>query len=118
MARFSSHIYWYVVAVVTCNGVFVNSHSDLKNVFERREIEEYRECVGNFEIHQDKIIRTEESKRMGAKYLNEKEVTSKDECVQFCCKTPNCNVFVLEEKVFNRVGTNAQKFFFELGQFT
>lgn len=65
--------------------------------------DDYRVCASNFEIHQDKIIRTEESKRLGAKYLNGKDVTSKNECVKFCCDTINCNVFVLEEKVFNQV---------------
>lgn len=76
---------------------------DVKNVFKRQEFDDFRMCAPNFEIHQDKIIRTEESKKMGAKYLNGRDVTSKDECIKFCCETPNCNVFVLEEKVFNQV---------------
>lgn len=75
----------------------------LQHVHKRQGFEDYRVCASNFEIHQDKIIRTEESLRLGAKYLNGKDVTSKDECVKFCCETLNCNVFVLEEKVLNQV---------------
>lgn len=76
---------------------------DVKHLSKRQEYDDYRMCAPNFEIHQDKIIRTEESKRLGAKYLNGKDVSTKDECVKFCCETANCNVFVLEEKVFNQV---------------
>ncbi|XP_065211781.1 uncharacterized protein LOC135839583 isoform X1 [Planococcus citri] len=75
---------------------------DVKLLSKRQEYDDFHVCAQNFEIHQDKIIRTEESKRMGAKYLSGKDVSSKDECVKFCCETPNCNVFVLEEKVFNQ----------------
>lgn len=74
-----------------------------QHVQKRQGFDDYRMCASNFEIHQDKIIRTEESKRLGAKYLNGKDVLSKDECVKFCCDTLNCNVFVLEEKVLNQV---------------
>lgn len=80
------------------------STENVLHLSKRQEYEDYRVCAQNFEIHKDKIIRTEESKRMGANYLNGKDVASKDECVKFCCETANCNVFVLEEKVFNQVG--------------
>ncbi|XP_076683225.1 uncharacterized protein LOC143376604 isoform X2 [Andrena cerasifolii] len=35
---------------------------------------------------------------MGAKYLNEDEFDSKEECLKFCCDTDGCDVFVFEEK--------------------
>lgn len=90
--------------------VKANDAEDIKHLSKRQQgFEDYRMCAPNFEIHQDKIIRTEESKRMGAKYLNGKDVTSKDECIKFCCETPNCNVFVLEEKVFNQVIAKGSK---------
>lgn len=56
-------------------------------------------CLDSFDIHRDKIIRTNESRDMGAKYLNENDVVSKDECLKFCCDTEGCDVFIFEEKV-------------------
>lgn len=56
-------------------------------------------CVDNFDIHRDKIIRTEDSRDMGAKYINEIDLGSRDECLRLCCETETCDVFVFEEKV-------------------
>ncbi|XP_077286829.1 uncharacterized protein LOC143911699 [Arctopsyche grandis] len=55
-------------------------------------------CVDNFDIHRDKIIRTEDSRDMGAKYINEIDLGSRDECLRLCCETETCDVFVFEEK--------------------
>lgn len=56
-------------------------------------------CVESFEIHKDKIIRTEDSREMGAKYINEIDLDSRKECLRLCCETDQCDVFVFEEKV-------------------
>lgn len=56
-------------------------------------------CLDNFDIHRDKIIRTEDSRQMGAKYLNEVDLPSRDDCLRMCCETDTCDVFVFEEKV-------------------
>lgn len=56
-------------------------------------------CIDNFDIHRDKIIRTQDSRAMGAKYLNEIDLDSREECLRLCCETENCDVFVYEEKV-------------------
>lgn len=56
-------------------------------------------CINNFDIHKDKIIRTQDSRDMGAKYLNEIDLGSREECLRLCCETENCDVFVFEEKV-------------------
>lgn len=56
-------------------------------------------CIENFDIHKDKIIRTQDSRAMGAKYLNEIDLDSRVECLRLCCETDNCDVFVYEEKV-------------------
>lgn len=56
-------------------------------------------CINNFDIHTDKIIRTQDSRDMGAKYLNEIDLGSREECLRLCCETENCDVFVFEEKV-------------------
>ncbi|KAJ8964530.1 hypothetical protein NQ314_004825 [Rhamnusium bicolor] len=55
-------------------------------------------CIDNFNIHRDKIIRTQDSQNMGAKYLNEIDLGSREECLRLCCETDNCDVFVFEEK--------------------
>ncbi|XKL65258.1 hypothetical protein PGB90_008678 [Kerria lacca] len=89
-----------IITVQNVFGVYIN---DTRNLFKRQQLEEYRVCTSNFVIYQERIIRTEESKKSGAKYLSGKDVTSKEECIKFCCKTPNCDVFVLEEKVFNQL---------------
>lgn len=60
---------------------------------------ELQSCIDHFEIHKDKIIRTQDSKNMGAKYLNEFDLGSREECLRLCCETDTCDVFVYEEKV-------------------
>ena len=45
------------------------------------------------------IIRTEESRTMGAKFLDHADLGSREECLHLCCETDNCDVFVFEEKV-------------------
>lgn len=60
-------------------------------------------CIDNFAVHKDKIIRTQDSRAMGAKYLNEIDLDTREECLRLCCETENCDVFVYEEKVINFV---------------
>ncbi|CAG9864196.1 unnamed protein product [Phyllotreta striolata] len=55
-------------------------------------------CIGKFNVHKDKIIRTQDSQNMGAKYLNEMDLGSREECLHLCCETDDCDVFVFEEK--------------------
>lgn len=56
-------------------------------------------CAARFDVQRDKIIRTEESRDMGARYLSELDVGSRHECRRLCCETDACDVFVYEEKV-------------------
>lgn len=56
-------------------------------------------CATRFDVQRDKIIRTEESREMGARYLSELDVGSRHECRRLCCETDACDVFVYEEKV-------------------
>ncbi|CAL7939594.1 unnamed protein product [Xylocopa violacea] len=58
----------------------------------------YQMCLDSFKIYEDKIIRTQESRDMGAKYLKEFDVNSREECLKFCCDTESCDVFIFEEK--------------------
>ncbi|XP_038214531.1 low-density lipoprotein receptor-related protein 11-like [Zerene cesonia] len=55
-------------------------------------------CAARFDVQRDKIIRTEESREMGARYLSELDVGSRRECLRLCCETDGCDVFVFEEK--------------------
>ncbi|KAG5881991.1 hypothetical protein JTB14_028592 [Gonioctena quinquepunctata] len=68
-----------------------------KNRVKRAEID-LQTCIDNFNVHRDKIIRTQDSQNMGAKYLNEIDLGSREECLRLCCETENCDVFVFEEK--------------------
>jgi MANEC domain len=36
---------------------------------------------------------------MGAKFLNDDDVSSADACMKLCCETSDCDVFIFEEKV-------------------
>ncbi|OXU25300.1 hypothetical protein TSAR_005310 [Trichomalopsis sarcophagae] len=55
-------------------------------------------CIDGFVVHRDKIIRTQDSRDMGAKYLTEFDVESRIECMKWCCETEHCDVFIFEEK--------------------
>ena len=55
--------------------------------------------LGRFDVHRDTIIRTEESRSMGAKFLDNADLGSREECLRLCCETDGCDVFVFEEKV-------------------
>lgn len=78
----------------------VNSDSIIENVdrVKRSDID-LQTCIENFNVHRDKIIRTQDSQNMGAKYLNEIDLGTREECLRLCCETENCDVFVFEEKV-------------------
>lgn len=79
-------------------GPAASDFRDFQKINKRRDLDP-QTCVDNFDIHRDKIIRTEDSKEMGAKYLNEIDLGSRDECLRLCCETETCDVFVFEEKV-------------------
>lgn len=36
---------------------------------------------------------------MGAKFLDNADLGSREECLRLCCETDGCDVFVFEEKV-------------------
>lgn len=60
------------------------------------------------------IIKTEESKKLGAKFLESADALTKVECLHLCCETENCDVFVYEEKVkyIDNFSQNSIVFFF------
>ncbi|XP_030759290.1 low-density lipoprotein receptor-related protein 11 isoform X2 [Sitophilus oryzae] len=82
---------WYTIL---CSMVFEQTISTRSK---RSEID-LQTCIDNFNVHRDKIIRTQDSQNMGAKYLNEIDLGSREECLRLCCETEDCDVFVFEEK--------------------
>ena len=54
---------------------------------------------GTFDVKEDMIIRTQESRMMGANFLDHVDLGSREECLRLCCETDECDVFVFEEKV-------------------
>ncbi|XP_014281610.1 uncharacterized protein [Halyomorpha halys] len=75
-----------------------NKNSLIEKHVSKRNDPDFQTCLESFDIYQDKIIRTQDSRDMGAKYLNERDVLSRDDCLKLCCETDNCDVFVFEEK--------------------
>lgn len=90
MWRFAKVIFWAWL-------VWIGQISQASR--EKRAEIDLQTCIDNFDIHKDKIIRTQDSRAMGAKYLNEIDLDSRVECLRLCCETENCDVFVYEEKV-------------------
>lgn len=43
------------------------------------------------------IIRTEESRKIGGKFLDSADGGSREECLRLCCETDQCDVFVYDE---------------------
>ena len=82
----------------TISGNVASPKGEDKVISKRYDID-FQTCVENFDIHKDKIIRTQDSRAMGAKYINEVDVSSREECLRLCCETSTCDVFVFEEKV-------------------
>lgn len=79
-------------------GNIADSKEQIKTISKRYDLD-MQTCVDNFDIHKDKIIRTQDSRAMGAKYINEIDLSSREECLRLCCETSTCDVFVFEEKV-------------------
>lgn len=78
---------YFLLDLIICGTIVKRNDIDLQT------------CISNFDIHKDKIIRTQDSRDMGAKYLNEIDLGSREECLRLCCETEDCDVFVFEEKV-------------------
>ena len=66
--------------------------------------------VEKFQVNKNSIIRTHDSRALGAKYLNETDLPSNEDCVHWCWNTTNCNLAVYEEKVNNFVNMSKLNF--------
>ncbi|KAI1302422.1 hypothetical protein HDE_02513 [Halotydeus destructor] len=54
--------------------------------------------LDRFHVNYNTIIKTGESRSLGARYVNETELTTRDECMIWCWDTAPCNLAVYEEK--------------------
>ncbi|XP_071454683.1 uncharacterized protein [Hetaerina americana] len=105
MRQTGFHYLWvtlfYIVCVLingsACAKVAEDAAETTKRIAKRNEVD-LQFCVDNFDIQEDTIIRTQDSRGMGAKYINETDLSSRDECLKLCCETTSCDVFVFEEK--------------------
>lgn len=70
---------------------------DSKNIPQQRSIRD--SILDRFHINTNTIIRTHDSRALGAKYLNETELPSNEDCLYWCWETSPCNLAVYEEKV-------------------
>lgn len=98
---------------VYCQGI-LKSHENAKYVvgnstpssgdisrIDRSHHDHDEEIETKFIIRSNLIIRTRESRVLGAKYLNETRLLSNHECLMWCLETPTCNTAVYEEKVIS-----------------
>jgi hypothetical protein len=80
-----------------CSGLIINDLFLL--IFHQLNWKKNSYFSDRFDIRTSTIIRTEESKAMGAKFINDDDVSSVNACMKLCCETNECDVFVFEEKV-------------------
>jgi len=67
---------------------------------ERFPLNQAGTCLEQSEITENTIIRTKDSRALGARFLNETSLglNSRDQCLRLCCSFHGCNVAVYEEK--------------------
>ncbi|XP_037883922.1 uncharacterized protein LOC119634067 [Glossina fuscipes] len=82
------------------------SKTDTHRLAKRMDLEL---CLGQFDIHQNTIIRTGESQAIGGKYLQGLELDTIEECQRLCCETESCDVYIFENK------NNGYCYLFECG---
>uniref|UniRef100_A0A1B0CDC5 MANSC domain-containing protein n=2 Tax=Lutzomyia longipalpis TaxID=7200 RepID=A0A1B0CDC5_LUTLO len=87
-----------IILLLEINNITICAyHVDTHSVAKRMMDSEL--CLGRFDVHTDTIIRTKESLKLKAVFLDETEVLNNQECANLCCDTENCDVFIFEEKV-------------------
>ena len=59
-------------------------------------------CLSKFETSEQTIIRTVESQKNGANFLNVTTMDSFELCLANCCETQLCNVAIYDEQVMKK----------------
>ena len=62
-------------------------------------------CLQKFETSEQTIIRTVESQKNGAVFINVTTFESFELCLASCCETPLCNVAIFDEQVSENQST-------------
>lgn len=90
------YVFFNFIAIFHC----INGEISLKKNEKHADItNNYDTCFESFDVHTNKIIKTEDSCDLGAKYLNVLDLESREDCFKYCCDTDKCDVFIFEEKV-------------------
>lgn len=76
-----------------------NNNVTIAETYSRYNRQLDTDVESRFHINANTIIRTGESRVLGAKYVNETILPSNHDCLTLCLETPNCNTAVYEEKV-------------------
>jgi hypothetical protein len=54
-------------------------------------------CAGNFNVgNVNFVLDTEDSVKVGASFISSPTVTQAEDCVDYCCQDPNCNLALIE----------------------
>ncbi|XP_024275402.1 kunitz-type protease inhibitor 1b isoform X1 [Oncorhynchus tshawytscha] len=54
-------------------------------------------CAGNFNVgNVNFVLDTEDSVKVGASFISSPTVTQAEDCVDYCCQNPNCNLALIE----------------------
>ena len=80
----------------------LKSYSPYHKQFAKRAIREHYSdlhCLQKFEVSPSTIIRTAESQKNGAVFINVTTLDSFELCLSTCCDTQLCNVAVFDEQV-------------------
>ncbi|KAF4521601.1 hypothetical protein B566_EDAN001321 [Ephemera danica] len=88
-------VFFVTVITLVSEGAF--ELTSQKKLNKRNEVD-FPTCLENFDIHTDTIIRAQDSRAIGGRYINETEVSSREDCLKLCCQTSLCDVFIFEEK--------------------
>nr|KAF7408923.1 hypothetical protein H0235_013775 [Vespula pensylvanica] len=89
------YVFFNFIAIFHC----INGEISLKKNEKHADIaNNYDACFESFDVHTNKIIKTEDSCDLGAKYLNVLDLESREDCFKYCCDTDKCDVFIFEEK--------------------
>lgn len=80
----------------------LSEHSD----FPKIQTDDLQKCMGSFNVHKDKIIRTQDSLALGGEYIADSEIFGRQNCLALCCETESCDVFVYEENVSWKMNVN------------
>ncbi|KAL7638193.1 UNVERIFIED_CONTAM: hypothetical protein RMT77_011818 [Armadillidium vulgare] len=88
-----------IIIIFVLNPVFGTQFThDRKRVGPIDLVMAEQNCLKKFTVNENTIIRTQDSRLLGAKFLNESDIGNREDCLTFCCNTRFCDVAVFQEK--------------------